>query len=84
MQEMIKKADLNNDGVIDYEEFLAATINKLHLGRNEFALKAFEYFDSDKSGFITKRDLTKALSQIRDSEVSVFLTFWFLQNSLDL
>ena len=43
------------------EEFLAATVNQAQLERKENMVKAFEFFDTDRSGFITVDELEQAL-----------------------
>eukprot|EP00955_Chlamydomonas_euryale_P054780 355939-Chlamydomonas_euryale.AAC.1 len=53
--------DLNANGVVDYEEFLAATVHQQRLNKDELMKKAFEHFDTDGNGFITKEELAVAL-----------------------
>lgn len=48
-------------GTIDYEEFLAATVNLNYLEKEDTMFKAFSYFDKDASGFITREELEDAL-----------------------
>lgn len=43
------------------EEFLAATVNQSQLERQENMVKAFEFFDTDRSGYITVDELEQAL-----------------------
>ena len=45
--------DLNNNGFIDYEEFIAAAVNKNIFMRNNILSFAFKFFDKDDSGEIT-------------------------------
>lgn len=53
--------DANQNGMIDYSEFVSACIyNQRYL--NQGILKAaFEYFDRDKNGWITVGELREAL-----------------------
>jgi calcium-dependent protein kinase len=60
--------DLNGDGVIDYEEFLAVTVHQMRLDKDELMFKAFKQFDVDGSGFISEQELRDALSA-RGAEV---------------
>ncbi|GFR48541.1 hypothetical protein Agub_g10439 [Astrephomene gubernaculifera] len=59
---MIQEADVNGDGLIDYEEFLAATINRSKLEREELLKQAFARFDENGDGQITRQELFNALS----------------------
>jgi calcium-dependent protein kinase len=57
IQETFKKLDVHMNGEIHYSEFLAA-YDHIALARNDEAIsRAFDVFDSDKSGFITKENL---------------------------
>mmetsp|Transcript_23210 Transcript_23210/g.44303 ORF Transcript_23210/g.44303 Transcript_23210/m.44303 type:complete len:261 (+) Transcript_23210:1530-2312(+) len=58
---LLQAVDVDKDGTISYEEFIAATIH-LHKIENEETLwAAFQSFDTDHSGFITAEELTHAL-----------------------
>lgn len=46
---------------MDYNEFLAATLNAANLAKEENLLRAFEHFDADHSGYITHSELIEAL-----------------------
>jgi len=50
---------VNGDGTIDYEEFLAATINMGKLQREENLKTAFEHFDLDGNGQISHDELVQ-------------------------
>lgn len=64
--------DTNNNGTIEFSEFKAALIKTtLYLQENQLA-KAFQFFDKDKSGFISKKELR-----------CVFETFSDLMNVFD-
>ncbi|GAX77057.1 hypothetical protein CEUSTIGMA_g4503.t1 [Chlamydomonas eustigma] len=62
-QELLKNTDVNGDGVIDYEEFLGATVHQQRLVKDELMFKAFRHFDTDRSGYITREELQTALSR---------------------
>lgn len=49
--------DINGNQLIDYEEFIAATIHLNKLNREDLMMEAFKYFDKDNSGFITQDEL---------------------------
>jgi hypothetical protein len=50
-------ADGDGDGVIDYEEFLAATISQARLSQREVLLQVFRAIDRDGSGTISTEEL---------------------------
>jgi calcium-dependent protein kinase len=53
--------DTNNNGYIDYTEFLAGCMkSKIYL-KEDYLKMTFAYFDKDKSGFITREELRKVL-----------------------
>lgn len=58
-------------GSIDYEEFLAATLNSRKLENEEQLLKAFEHFDTDSSGTISRDELKQALQKYGESEENI-------------
>lgn len=63
------QADIDNNGTIDYGEFLAATIHLNKLEREENLLSAFSYFDKDGSGFITIDELQLACKEFGLSDL---------------
>jgi len=65
--------DTNNNGWIDYNEFLAGGMrSKIYLNQDNLK-NAFSFFDKDNSGFITVDELKAVLSsdkfQIPDVEI---------------
>ncbi|KAG5078006.1 hypothetical protein JHK82_056701 [Glycine max] len=54
------KADIDNNGTIDYGEFLAATLHLNKMEREENLVAAFAYFDKDGSGYITIEEIQQA------------------------
>jgi len=54
------QADIDNNGSIDYGEFLAATLHLNKMEREENLVAAFAYFDKDGSGYITIDELQQA------------------------
>ena len=54
------QADIDNNGTIDYGEFLAATLHMNKMEREENLLAAFSFFDKDGSGYITTDELQQA------------------------
>jgi len=60
-EEIFKQIDTDNSGNIEYTEFISACIDK-NVYLNEEKLKeAFNLFDSDKSGKISRDEIEKVL-----------------------
>ena len=57
---VMKAADVDGDGVIDYNEFVAATLNVNQLEKEELIAKAFKQFDTDGSNSISMEELEQA------------------------
>lgn len=54
---LLKAADTDNSGRIDYTEFIAATMDQHMYMRNDYMRTAFNMFDQDGSGRIDKKEL---------------------------
>jgi len=59
--ELLKGADTDNSGSIDYTEFIAATLDHQTYMRDDYLRTAFDLFDQDKSGKIDKDELINLL-----------------------
>ena len=59
--EMLKAADTDNSGTIDYTEFLAATMDQRVFLRDDYLRTAFDMFDKDGSGKIDNAELIRVL-----------------------
>ncbi|XP_039047488.1 calcium-dependent protein kinase 26-like [Hibiscus syriacus] len=66
---LMKAADVNNNGTIDYEEFVAATLHLNKIEREDNLMAAFSYFDKDGSGYITQDELQKACQEFGIEEI---------------
>lgn len=60
LQDVFTEMDMNNNGEIEYNEFLTAAAKKDILLTDENLLQAFAKLDSNKDGFITQRSIQKA------------------------
>ena len=61
MFELLKGADTDLSGSIDYTEFLAATLDAQIFMRDDYLRTAFEIFDKDRSGKIDKNEIISVL-----------------------
>ncbi|XVE56212.1 hypothetical protein DITRI_Ditri03aG0219700 [Diplodiscus trichospermus] len=63
IKQLLDAADVNKNGTIDYIEFIAATMHRHRLEREDNIQKAFQFFDKDGSGYITRDELKQALTK---------------------
>ncbi|KAI3721910.1 hypothetical protein L2E82_32929 [Cichorium intybus] len=60
MNKLMESADIDNDGTIDYGEFIAAMLHCNKIQKEDHLFAAFSYFDKDGSGYITAEELHQA------------------------
>ncbi|XP_021889068.1 calcium-dependent protein kinase 2-like [Carica papaya] len=63
VKQLMEAADVDGNGAIDYIEFISATMHRYRLERDEHLYKAFQYFDKDNSGYITRDELKSAMKE---------------------
>ncbi|MCD7473351.1 Calcium-dependent protein kinase 21 [Datura stramonium] len=63
LKQLMEAADVDGNGTIDYIEFVTATMHRHRLERDDHLFKAFQYFDTDRSGFITRDELESAMKE---------------------
>ncbi|XP_028794261.1 calcium-dependent protein kinase 29 [Neltuma alba] len=63
IRQLMDAADVDKNGTIDYYEFITATMHRHRLEKEENLFKAFQYFDKDNSGYITREELRQALTE---------------------
>lgn len=68
MEETMKQLDNDGSGLIDYSEFLAATMSRKVYLQYDYLWQVFKQFDSSRTGKITKDDLSLVLSGGRDKK----------------
>eukprot|EP00829_Urostomides_striatus_P014491 TRINITY_DN4306_c0_g1_i3.p1 TRINITY_DN4306_c0_g1~~TRINITY_DN4306_c0_g1_i3.p1 ORF type:complete len:484 (-),score=139.28 TRINITY_DN4306_c0_g1_i3:11-1462(-) len=61
VEQIMKNVDSDNNGFIDYSEFLMASTNKKKLLSKENLKKAFDLFDKDSSGTISADEVKTCL-----------------------
>ncbi|KAF7815829.1 calcium-dependent protein kinase 2-like [Senna tora] len=63
VKQLMEAADVDGNGTIDYIEFITATMHRHKLERDENLYTAFQHFDTDNSGFITRDELETAMKE---------------------
>lgn len=67
VDEIFNEVDFNNDNTISFSEFVTVSMKKEKLLSKESLKKAFEVFDLDGNGFITRDELDETLpAQIKE------------------
>jgi calcium-dependent protein kinase len=66
--EILEGVDVNGNGTIEYTEFLAATVDRSRCWEEGVCRHAFEVFDWDGDGRISRQDLARVLHNRRLSE----------------
>ncbi|KAK4834506.1 hypothetical protein QYF36_023968 [Acer negundo] len=67
--DLMKAADIDNSGTIDYGEFVAATLHLNKFEREDHLFAAFSYFDRDGSGYITADEIQRACEEFGIEDV---------------
>lgn len=70
VEAIFKKLDNDNNGFIEYEEFVRASINKDIFVKEEILQFAFKFFDKDGNGEITIDELKAVFCIGKDREIS--------------
>ena len=70
VDEIFNKLDNDNNGYIEYEEFVRASIDKEVFVKEETLRFAFNFFDKDNSGNITIAELKAVFCVGKDCEIS--------------
>ena len=61
LQYIVAKIDKNKSGRIDLSQFTAAIYDRKKLFIKEYLVEAFDYFDSDGTGYLEKAELHEVL-----------------------
>ncbi|CAN7062966.1 hypothetical protein IGI04_016981 [Brassica rapa subsp. trilocularis] len=67
IQILMDAGDVDKDGYIDVNEFVAISVHIRKMGNDEHLKKAFKFFDLDKSGYIEIDELRDALADEFDT-----------------
>lgn len=68
VRKILRSTDTDKNGEIDFTEFLTAAFDKRKLLSEENLKRAFDFFDKDCSGFISKDEIMAALGS---SDISI-------------
>ena len=69
VDEILKVADIDGSGEIDFTEFITATIDKKKLLTTDKVAAAFKAFDTDNSGTINEAELHQMIGAAIDERV---------------
>lgn len=61
LQKTLDGIDTNQNGLVDYSEFIAACLQSYNYLKENHLRSAFSYFDQDNSGTISKEELRQVL-----------------------
>lgn len=70
VKEMLTEIDFNNDGTINFSEFVAVNMKKERICQSETLKKAFDLFDLDGNGYITIEELKETIPIELSEDVS--------------
>jgi len=73
VEKIFRSLDGNGDGLINYSEFLAATVDRKKALTMQNLQFAFHHFDVDGSGYITEQDLAEVFHREGKFSASVDL-----------
>ncbi|KAL7197396.1 hypothetical protein ACSBR2_020019 [Camellia fascicularis] len=62
LQILMEAGDVDKDGHLDYGEFVAISVHLRKMGNDDHLLKAFKFFDQNRSGYIEIEELRDTLA----------------------
>lgn len=68
---IVDAMDIDNNGKIYWNEFLATLISREIIFKHENLKEAFDYFDQDHKGYFDAADFQKAVCQVGNIHVVV-------------
>uniref|UniRef100_A0A2P2LYV9 non-specific serine/threonine protein kinase n=1 Tax=Rhizophora mucronata TaxID=61149 RepID=A0A2P2LYV9_RHIMU len=67
VQFLMEAGDVDGDGHLDYDEFVAISVHLRRMGDDEHLHKAFEFFDRNNNGYIEIEELRYSLADVIDA-----------------
>ena len=83
VEKIFRNIDADNNGYIEYEEFVRAAIDKEKLLTGEILQFAFRYFDKDGSGEITHSEIRETFFNSRNNDPNVKTQLDFIISEVD-
>ncbi|KAF6158130.1 hypothetical protein GIB67_014924 [Kingdonia uniflora] len=74
LQMLMEVADVDENGTLDFREYVAVTIHLRKIGNDEYLHIAFTFFDKNKSGYIEIEELRDALADEVDTNNEEVIT----------
>jgi calcium-dependent protein kinase len=84
VEEIYKNLDMDNNGYIEYEEFVRAAVSKEYFVKENVLRYAFRYFDKDGSGEITFDEIEALFSQSVPDKTKVHETLSNIIKEVDI
>ena len=84
VEQIFKNIDLNNNGHIDYEEFVAAAVNKRKFMNKNVLMLAFNFFDKNNSGEITFDEIEEVFKSSVVDKSKIHESFEKIMKEIDL
>ena len=74
IEEIMNSIDTDKNGAINYNEFIAATLNDRVASDYQRIIKAFEFFDINKDGMIDENELKNSLAgkEFEKIDINIF------------
>ena len=82
-EEIFKKLDMDNNGYIQYEEFVRAAVNKRKFLDEKILKFAFNFFDKDENGEISFEEIEKVFKSSVPDPKNVHLVLFKIINEVD-
>ena len=76
VSDVLKRADIDGDGVVNYHELAHTYVQRKILANEERMFSTFEMLDKDQNGLITVDDLMAAFPDETKEHATVLLAFF--------
>lgn len=73
LQHILEAVDSDGSGIIDYSEFLAASLGKTLYMQEDRCQAAFDIFDRDRDGKITQGELEEVLEKVNSGTIAAMI-----------